>query len=174
MTTLGEDIVHHTPKVVSNLALALVFWIAHYVVLIALNPVNAEQTFLLQTGLIIVSGIFLVRALFNTLTIADQLTKSLLKRLGIKEGRSRERVLKDTICIVAVILVAAALYPLLNLISNFEQMLQQITTYITLGLILLFIFDIGRTFYRITEKKANSVVNRFSNLSKEDEKINGK
>jgi len=31
-----------------------------------------------------------------------------------------------------------------------------------LGLILLFVYDIGRTFYRITEKKANSVANRIS------------
>ncbi len=95
-------------------------------------------------------------------------------RFGIKEGWSRERILKDMACIVGVILVAATLYPLLNLTSNFEQMLQQITTYFTLGLILLFVFDIGRTFYKITEKKANSLANQFSNLINEDEKINGK
>jgi len=57
--------------------LAVVFWVAHYAVLMALNPIYPEQTFLLQTGLTIVSGIFLIRALFNALTIADHLTKSL-------------------------------------------------------------------------------------------------
>jgi len=37
----------------------------------------------------------------------------------------------------------------------------------------LFVYDIGRTFYRITEKKANSVANRFSD-SNNEENINGK
>jgi hypothetical protein len=126
----------------------------------------------LQTALIIISGIFLIRGLFNSLTIFDHLTKSLLKRLGIKEAWSRERILKDMAYIIAVILVAAALYPVLNSVSHFEQVLQQITTYFTLGLILLFVFDIGRTFYKITEKKANSLANQFSNLINEDDKIN--
>ena len=174
MTALREDIVHRLPKLVSNLALAVVFWVSYYVVLVALSPINAEQAFLLHMGLLIVSGIFVVRALFNTLTIADRLTGSFLKRLGIKEGLSRERILKDTICIVGILLVAAALYPLFNLVSNFEQTFQQIITYFTLGLILLFVFDIGRSFYRITESKANSVAKRFSNLIIEDEKTVGK
>lgn len=174
MNTLRKDIEHYSPKVVSNLLLAVVFWVAHYVVLMALNPIYPQQTFLLQTGLTIVSGIFLIRALFNTLTIADHLTKSLLMRLGINERESRKRILKDVIYIVAVLLVAAALNPLLSSLSNFEQVMQQITTYFSLGLILLFVFDIGRTFYRITEKKANSVANRFSNLIKVGEKTSGK
>jgi hypothetical protein len=36
------------------------------------------------------------------------------------------------------------------------------------------VYDIGRTFYRITEKKANSVADRISNSTNEDEKTNGK
>jgi len=43
-----------------------------------------------------------------------------------------------------------------------------------LGSIILFVYDIGRTFYRITEEKANSVANRISNSSNDEEKINGK
>jgi len=167
MNTLREEILYRLPKVVSNLALALIFWVARYIVLVTLNTVNAEHVFLLQMGLLIVTGIFLVRALFNALTVVDRLTGSFLKRLGIKEGWSRQRIFKDTICIVAVLLVAAALFPLFNMLSNF-------TTYFALGLIFLFVFDIGRTFYRITEKKANLVANRISHSSDEEEKINGK
>ena len=174
MNTLGEEILYRLPKVVSNLALALIFWVARYIVLVTLNTVNAEHVFLLQMGLLIVTGIFLVRASFNALTIADRLTGSFLKRLGIKEGWSRQRIFKDTICIVAVLLVAAALFPFFNTLSNVEQLMQQITTYFALGLIFLFVFDIGRTFYQITEAKANSVTNHFSNSSNSEEKINEK
>lgn len=168
MTTLRENILHHSPKAVSNLTLAIFFWVAHYIILVILNPINPEQAFLLQTGLIIVSGIFLIKALFNTITIVDHLTKSFLKRLGIKEGLSRERILKDIMYIVAILLIAATLYPILDSLTNYAQILQQITTYSIFGLILLFVFDIARSFYRISEKKANSVANRFSKKINED------
>ena len=170
MNTLGEEILYRLPKVVSNLALALIFWVARYIVLVTLNTVNAEHVFLLQMGLLIVTWIFLVRALFNALTVVDRLTGSFLKCLGIKDGWSRQRIFKDTICIVAVLLVAAALFPFFNTLSNFEQLMQQITTYFTLGLIFLFVFDIGGTVYRITEKKADSIANRISNSRKEEKK----
>jgi len=170
MNTLGEEILYRLPKVVSNLGLALIFWVARYIVLVTLNTVNAEHVFLLQMGLLIVTWIFLVRALFNVLTVVDRLTGSFLKRLGIKEGWSRQRIFKDAICIVAVLLVAAATFPLFSELSNFGPLLQEITTYAALGFILLFVYDIGRTFYRITEKKANSVADRLSHSSNDEGK----
>jgi len=170
MNTLGEEILYRLPKVVSNLGLALIFWVARYIVLVMLNTVNAEHVFLLQMGLLIVTWIFLVRALFNALTVVDRLTGSFLKRLGIKEGWSRQRIFKDAICIVAVLLVAAAIFPLFSELSNFGPLLQEITTYAALGFILLFVYDIGRTFYRITEKKANSVADRLSHSSNDEGK----
>jgi len=169
MNTLGEEILYRLPKVVSNLGLALIFWVARYIVLVTLNTVNAEHVFLLQMGLLIVTWIFLVRALFNVLTVVDRLTGSFLKRLGIKEGWSSQRIFKDAICIVAVLLVAAATFPLFSKLSNFGTLLQEITTYATLGLILLFVYDIGRTFYRITEEKANLVANQLSHSSNDEE-----
>jgi len=173
MTKLREEILFNSPKVVSNLALALLFWVARYIVLITLGTVNAEFVFLLQMGLLIVTGIFLIRASFNTLSIVDKLIGSFLNRLGIDDVWSRQRIFKDTMCIIAVLLVAAAVFPLLNNISTIEPLLQQIITYAGLGLILLFVFDIGRSFYRLTEKKANSMANRISNSIYEEEKIDG-
>ena len=170
MNTLGEEILYRLPKVVSNLGLALIFWVARYIVLVTVNTVNAEHVFLLQMGLLIVTWIFLVRALFNVLTVVDRLTGSFLKRLGIKEGWSRQRIFKDAICIVAVLLVAAAIFPLFSELSNFGPLLQEITTYAALGFILLFVYDIGRTFYRITEKKANSVADRLSHSGNDEGK----
>ena len=174
MTTLRENAVNSLPKVVSNLILSIVFWFIQYIIQLLSSSISAEQVFILQTGLLIVSGIFLVRASFNGLTIADYLTKSFLKRLGIKEKWSRERILKDLIFIVVVLLVSAGLYPIINFSENYGQTLQIITTYSALGFILLFVFDIGRVFYRMTENKANSVVNRFSIAFSKDEKIDEK
>ena len=177
LTTLGtilEEIRYKLPKLLANVALVLMFWAMSHVALVTLNGVSAELAFLLQVGLLLAAGMFLVRTLFDALTIADKVTGLFLKRLGIKEGWSRQRVFKDTIYIVVILLVAAAVFPLFRNLSNFGPLLQEITTYAALGLIILFVYDIGRTFYRITEEKANSVANRISSSSNEEEKINGK
>ena len=166
MDTVREEIRYRIPKLVANLTLALLFWIMSYITSITLTGINNDTGFLLQLGLFLVAGIFLVRTLVDALAIVDKVTKSFLRRLGIKEVWSRQRVLKDTIYIVVILLVAAAVFPIFNNLSNYAPLLQQITTYVTLGLILLFVYDIGRTFYRITEKTANSVANRISNSSK--------
>ncbi|MBT8171977.1 hypothetical protein KJN74_03815 [Candidatus Bathyarchaeota archaeon] len=172
MTTLRENTENWLPKVVSNIVLAIIFWTAQYLVQLLLSPINTEQVYIIQTGLLVVSGIFIIRALFNGLKIVDHLTKSFLKRLGIKEKWSRERILKDLIFIVAILLIAAGFYPIITLATNYGQILQQITTYATIGFILLFVFDIGRIFYKFTENRVNLLVTRFSNNFNEDEKTN--
>jgi len=163
--TLSEEIRYTVPKMIANVALALVFWAISHISLITLNSINSEIAFLLQIGLLLAAGIFLVRTLFEALTVVDNVTGLFLRRLGIKEGWSRQRIFQDTIYIVVILLVAAATFPLFSNLSNFGALLQEITTYAALGLILLFVYDIGRTFYRITEKKANSVANRLSHSS---------
>jgi len=173
VNAVREEIRYRLPRLIANVAIALAFAGMSYLVLWTLNSISTEIVFLLQIGLLLAAGIFLVRTLFDALTIVDNVTGLFVRLLGIKEGWSRQRVFKDTMYIVAILLVAAAIFPLLSNLSTFGPLLQEITTYAALGLIILFVYDIGRTFYRITEKKANSVANRFSNSSNE-EKINGK
>jgi len=174
VNAVSEEIRYRLPRLIANVAIALAFAGMSYIVLWTLNSVSTEIVFLLQIGLLLAAGIFLVRTLFDALMIIDKATGLFVRLLGIKEGWSRQRVFKDTTYIVAILLVAAAVFPLLSNLSTFGPLLQEITAYAALGLILLFVYDIGRTFYRITEKKANSVANRISNSSNEDEKINGK
>ena len=174
MNALREEIRFSLPRLIANVALALFFAGMSYIVLWTLSSISTEIVFLLQIGLLLAAGLFLVRTLFDALTIVDNVTGLFLRLLGIKEGLSSQRVFKDTMYIVCILLVAAAIFPLLSNLSTFGPLLQEITAYAALGLILLFVYDIGRTFYRITEKKANSVANRFSNSSNGKEKINGK
>jgi hypothetical protein len=167
VNTVNED-KHRLSRLVANGSIALVFAGVSYVVLWTLNSVSAEIVFLLQLGFLLVAGIFLVRTLFDVLMIVDKVTGLFVRRLGIEEGLSRQRIIKDIIYIVAILLVAAAVSPLFHNLSNFAPLIQEITTYAALGLILLFVYDIGRTFYRITEKKANSVAYRISSSSNDE------
>jgi hypothetical protein len=165
-----KEIMYRLPRLIANVSITLAFAGMSYIVLWTLNSISTEIVFLLQIGLLLAAGIFLVRTLFDALTIVDKVTGLFLEHLGIKEGWSRQRVFKDTTYIVAILLVAAAISPLLSDLSNFGPLLQEINTYAALGLILLFVYDIGRTFYRITEKNANSVASRISNSSNGEEK----
>ena len=174
MNAVSEEIRYRLPKLIANVAIVLAFVGMSYIVLWTLNSISTEIVFLLQIGLLLAAGIFLVRTLFDVLMIIDKATALFMRRLGITEGWSRQRIFKDTIYIVAILLVAAAIFPLFSRLPNYGPLLQEITTYAALGLILLFVYDIGRTLYRITEKKANSVANRISSSINEDEKINGK
>ena len=172
MNAVSEEIRYRLPRLIANVAIALAFAGMSYIVLWTLNSISTEIVFLLQIGFLLAAGLFLVRTLFDALTLVDKVTGLFVRHLGIKDGWSRQRIFKDTIYIVAILLVAAAIFPLFSNLSTFGPLLQKITTYAALGLILLFVYDIGRTFYRITEKKANSVANRIS--SNEEKKINGK
>jgi hypothetical protein len=172
VTTVSEEIRYRLPKLIANVAIAGSFAGMSYIVLWTLNGISTEIVFLLQIGLLLAAGLFLVRTLFDALMLIDKTTVLFMRHLGITEGWSRQRIFKDIVYIVAILLVAAAIFPLLSKISTFGPLLQEITTYAALGLILLFVYDIARTFYRITEKKANSVANRIS--SNEENKINGK
>ncbi|PVX23980.1 MAG: hypothetical protein CW716_11040 [Candidatus Bathyarchaeum sp.] len=163
MNSVTNETRKSLPKIVANLSIVLVFLALRYIVVLTLSSISSEIVFLLQIGLLIAAGIFLIRTILNVLPILDKTSRLFLKRLGILEGWSRQRVYKDVIYIVAIILVASAVIPLFSNVPNSALIVQQITTYSAFGLILLFVYDIGRTFYSITEKKANSVAKRFSN-----------
>jgi cation transport ATPase len=174
VNAISEEIKYRLPKLIANMAIALVFFTTSFIVLWTLSGISTDTVFLLQIGSLLVAGIFMIRTMFDVLVIVDKATGLFLRHLGIKEDWSRQRVFKDTIFIVAILLIAAAIFPVFTSLANYGTLLQEITTYAAMGLIILFVYDIGRTFYRITEKKANSVADRISNSINEDEKTNGK
>jgi magnesium-transporting ATPase (P-type) len=169
LNAASEEFGNKFPKIIANIAIALIFTGLSQAVGWFLSGFNPDVVFLLQIGLLLAAGMFLVRTLFDALIITDKATKLLLKRVGIKKELSRQRVFKDVICIVAILLVAAAAGPIVTDMSSFGPLAQQIVTYGAMGLILLFVYDIGRVFYKITEKKANRFADRISSSNNGDE-----
>ena len=170
LNAASEESRNKFPKIIANIAIALIFTSISQIVVWFLNGLNPDVLFLLQFGLLLAAGMFLVRALFDALTITDKATKLLLKRVGIKKELSKQRIITDIIYIVCVLLVAAAAGPIITDVSSFGLLIQQIVSYAAMGVILLFVYDIGRTFYKITEKKANRFVNRVSSSNNGDER----
>lgn len=164
MKSVSKEIGSRLPRLTISIVLAMVFWVMSVLVPPTLNKINfslfnAGNEFLVWIVMFLVAGIFLIRALSDILVLADIAIDRFLKSLGIKGGQSKKRILNDSIYIIAVILVAAAVSPFLSSLENVGSMLQTITTYVALGMILLLFYDIGRILYRISEEKANSVVN---------------
>ena len=163
MNAASEELRRKFPKLIANIVIAVIFTSISQFVGWFFGGINPDILFLLQIGLLLGAGIFLVRTLFDALTVTDKATKLLLKQVGIKNERSNQRIFKDTIAIVVVLLIAAAIVPIISNLPSMGPLLQEIITYTAMGLIVLFVYDIGRSIYRITEKKANGLADKISN-----------
>jgi hypothetical protein len=154
-----------------SLVMAIIFFLINTVVPqfmddIMLPGINVSAGILVGTIAFIFMAIFLIRALADGLVLSDILTDIFVKRLGIKEERSPRRAARDAIYIIAILLVATALYPIiLNLEPNIKDLLTIVTTYVALGMIIVLFYDIGRILYRIVERKAESVADGLAKMA---------
>lgn len=161
MKTKGEEIRRRFPRIVMNLIMALIFWIISVFIPPTLSDliipgINTEASLLVWILMIITTSIFVIRALSDALVLGDVLTDVLVKRLGIKEERSPKRAVREFAYIIVIVLVVTAVSPLLATIQDVGYYLSTATVYIGLGLVVIFIYDIGRIIYKIIEEKADS------------------
>jgi len=172
MVALSKEIQRRIPRLVMSLVMVLIFWILNIYVPPTLGGqmipgINypASQIFWLIT--IIIMIMFLARALSDVFFLGDLLTDIVVRRLGIKEERSPKRALRDIIYIIAILLVAAATIPILNSIER-SGILSTAVIYITLALIIILIYDIGRIIYKIIEKKAETLAEKLAKVAEEE------
>jgi hypothetical protein len=161
--TKGEEIRHRLPRIVMSLIMALIFWIISIFIPPTLRNlnliipgINTDASLLVWILMMIIMSIFLVRALSDSLVLGDVLTDVLVKRLGIKEERSPKRAAREFVYIIIIVLVVTAISPLLATIQDVGYYLSTASVYIGLGLVVIFIYDIGRIIYKIIEEKADS------------------
>lgn len=173
MNSAREEFQQKLPKLAANIALALAFGIMGMLSTALLDSITEGVGFYSWLVLTLVGGAFLIRALFDVLAIGDKTIESFLKRLGIKERRSKRRMAKDSMCMIATTLVAAAIFPLFETLGTAKSALQLAATAITIGIIFVFVYDIARTFYQILQEKAGAVTNRFSHEQTGGNEIDG-
>lgn len=156
-----------------SLIMAIIFWIIGIIVPpmvseVGLPGLNLDADFLLASVTMLVTAIFLIRALADALTLADIVTDIIVKRLGIKEERSPRRAARDLLYIIIVILIVTALSPVLGTLGDLGELLTTITTLVGLGLIIILVYDMGRILYRIIEQRAESVADRLVRMADQD------
>jgi cation transport ATPase len=169
--SIGEEVRRRFPRLTMSLVMAIIFLMISIVVPqtmisdVMVPGLNLNAGFLIGTITWLFAAIFLIRALSDALILSDIVTDIIVKRLGIKEERSSRRAARDAIYIIAIILVATALYPVLGTIGDIGNTLTTVTTYVALAIILLLIYDIGRILYRMVEQRAESMADRLAKMA---------
>ena len=168
---IGEEVRSRFPRLTMSLVMAIVFYLINAFIPgtmegIDLPGININAGTLIGAVALIFTAIFLIRALADALVLSDILTDIFVRRLGIKEERSPKRAARDLIYIIVIILVTTAILPLIGTLeTNIGEPLSMATTYVALGIILILIYDIGRIFYRIVERKAESVADSIAKMA---------
>jgi hypothetical protein len=173
MKDRGEEIRRRLPRLVTNVIMAIIFWLVSVFVPPTLEGlivpgINTQASTLVWILTILVLGIFLIRALSDALVLGDVLTDAFVKKLGVKEERSPKRAAREFAYIIIIVLVVTAVAPLLDGIQDVGFYLSTATVYIGLGLIILFLYDIGRIIYKIIEDKADSFADYFAQMKQKD------
>ena len=155
------------PRLVTNLIMAIIFWIISVFIpptlpSLIIPGINTEASTLVWILTMIIMAIFLIRALTDALVLGDVLTDVLTKKLGVKEEHSSKRAAREFVYIIVIVLVVTAVSPFLANIQDVGGYLSTVIVYIGLGLVILFIYDIGRTVYKIIEEKAESLADYVS------------
>jgi hypothetical protein len=170
----GEEIRRRFPRIVTNLIMAIIFWILGIFIPptvkgIAVPGIEADIGFLIWIFVTAIMAIFLIRALSDALVLGDIATDMLVRKLGIKEERSPRRAARDFVYIIIIVLVVTALSPILAALKDFGALLSTVTTYIGLGLIVILIYDMGRILHKIIEQKAGLLADRLAQMADKNE-----
>jgi cation transport ATPase len=167
MKEKGDEIRSRLPRLVMNLIMAIIFWLMSVFIPPTLGGVlipgiEIEASFLIWILMRIVMGIFLVRVLSDALILGDIFTDVFVSKMGIKEGRTPKRAAREVVYIIVIVLVITAINPLLSTIQDYGFYLATAITYIGLGLVIVFIYDLGRILYTIIENKAESIAEQLT------------
>jgi hypothetical protein len=157
VSSVDKEFKQKLPRLVSNIALASIFGAIGILSSIVLAGIFEGADFYSWLIFTLVGGAFLVRALVDVLAISDRTIDLFLKRLGIQYW-SKRRMAKDLMCIIAVILVAAAIFPLFEAIGPTGTIVQLVATAIAIGIVFLFVYDITLTLYRMLQVKARIIL----------------
>jgi len=167
MSSIGDEIRRRFPRLGMSLIMATVFWIISIFIPplfrgIVVPVLSVDAAFPIWAVTVFVALLFLIRALSDALVLGDVAVDVMVRRLGIKEKVSPKRAVRDFIYIIALILVAAAISPILAGLGEIGALLSKIVTFALLGVIIVLIYDIGRVLYRVVEKKMESLADRLA------------
>jgi hypothetical protein len=175
MREKGEEIKMRLPRLFMNIIIGFIFWLMSIFIPPTLSEIiipgiGTQASFLVWILTILVMGIFLLRVLSDAVILADIFTDVFVSKIGIKEERSPKRAAREVVYIIVIVLLVTAIAPIVSTIQDYGFYITTAITYIGLGLVIVFIYDIGRILYTIIENKAESIADQLVNTPKPDKK----
>lgn len=176
MKERGEEIRKRLPRLFMNIIFGFIFWLMSIFIPptlseITLPGLGTQASFLVWILMILVMGIFLLRVLTDALILGDIFTDFFVRKIGIKEERSPKRAARELVYIIIIVLCVTAITPIVSTIQDYGSYITTAITYIGLGLVIVFIYDIGRILYNIIENKAEIIAEQLT-IRQEDNKKN--
>ncbi len=173
MSKIKDEIRRRVPRLTMSLVMVVIFLAISAVVpqtvsSIQIPSLNTDAGSITWMITILITAIFLIRALSDALVLGDIVTDIIIRQLGIKEERSPKRAARDLIYIIVIILIATATLPVLGVLEGeLRSWITMLTIYAALGIIIILIYDIGRILYRIIEQRAELFAERLSKIAEE-------
>lgn len=173
--SLSDELKERVPRFIVNTIILLILFFVYPVapllfVGITIPGLNMGADQLTRLVVILIIIIFLARTLPDALVLADIGTDLVLKHLGIREERPLRRASRDLVYMIIVILLAAAALPFLSAIPGFGAWLSAAASLVSLGLLLLLFYDMGRVLYRVLEEKAEAMADWLAQLASREDK----
>ena len=167
---IGEEVKRRFPRLIMSLVMSLIFWIISVFVPptvsdLVIPSLNLNAGTVVGFVALLLTAIFLIRALSDALVLSDIAADIIVRQLGIREERSPRRAARDAVYVVAIVLVATALCTLLGTLGEIGNTLTTVTMYVALGIILVLIYDMGRIVYRVIERKAEAMADRLAKMA---------
>ncbi|MHA1712385.1 MAG: hypothetical protein ACTSUS_10105 [Candidatus Freyarchaeota archaeon] len=163
--SIGEIIRERLPRFILSMLVGFLFYIISLGVPplvegitvpgINIAPYNSAS-WLIWAASVVLMMIFFIKGMSDALVLADIGTQLIVRFLGIKEDRPLRRVARDVIYIVLAILLAEAGLPFLALVPRIGNLLTIAVSLVTLGVVIVLIYDIGRILYRMLEERARA------------------
>jgi cation transport ATPase len=171
MKEKGEEIKKRLPRLFMNIIIGFIFWTMSVFIPPTLSEITipglgTQASFLIWILMIVIMGIFLIRVLTDALILGDIFTDVFVNKIGIKEERSPKRAAREVVYIILIVLVVTAISPIVSTVQEYGFYLSTILTYIGLGLVIVFIYDIGRILYTIIENKAEAIAEQLTKPQK--------
>lgn len=164
MSVPPEELRRRVPRLIVNTVILIILYFLYPAVPLPFRGIevpglNIYGDQLMRLTIMLLIGIFLAKALPDALYLMDVGVDMLLTRLDIKKKeKPLKRAARDLLYIILVILLAAATLPFFSAIpSEVGGWLSAATSLVTLALVLILLYDIGRIFYSVLEKKTEAL-----------------
>jgi len=133
------------------------------------------------TGEMITNGlplVFIVYYGYSILTdgsfLIDIASKAMMLRLGVEKTETPKTIVYDVTCLIALVLAAEALIPIMGVIPELGPLLAEVTSVVFIAVGFLLVYHLGKGTYSLMRARIDQVIKKVSEKFEETADRGGK